>query len=141
APDGTSNRMASHIPGAWVGTVQRGVLEAHFGRGVLAVAERLPNFARSYDLAERVVPSAHHGRSLDRADAQRELLRRAARAYGIAAATDLADYFRMSMRDARPRIEELLESGELIMVRVESWREPAYLHKDANLPQCVHAVS
>src|SRR6266851_3887440 len=35
-PDGVSHR----IPGdAWVGTVPRAVLEAHFGRGQLAVAE------------------------------------------------------------------------------------------------------
>src|SRR5882724_2347009 len=42
-PDGVSHR----IPGdAWVGTVPRAVLEAHFGRGLLAVAERRPNFSR-----------------------------------------------------------------------------------------------
>ena len=48
-PDGTPRRL----PGAWVGTVPRAVLEAHFGRGLLAVAGRRPNFSRLYDLAER----------------------------------------------------------------------------------------
>jgi len=48
SPEGGSRR----IPGAWIGTVPRAVLEAHFGRGVLAVAERRPNFARAFDLAE-----------------------------------------------------------------------------------------
>src|SRR5262249_11273175 len=51
-PDGAARR----IPGAWH-TVPRAVLEAHFGRGVLAVAERRPNFARVYDLAERIIPA------------------------------------------------------------------------------------
>ena len=48
------------IPGAWFGTAPRAVLEAHFGRGELAVAERRPDFARVYDLAERVIPPEHY---------------------------------------------------------------------------------
>src|SRR5277367_1317992 len=38
------------IPGAWHSSVPRAVLEAHFARGILAVAERRPNFARTFDL-------------------------------------------------------------------------------------------
>lgn len=136
APPGDSHR----IPGAWV-SVQRAVLEAYFGRGQLAIADRLPNFGRSYDLAERVVPAAHHGRAMDSADAQRELLRRAARAYGIAVASDLADYYRMPVTVARPRLAELAATGELQEVRVESWREPAYLHRDARLPKRITAAA
>jgi uncharacterized protein YcaQ len=48
-PDGAAGR----IPGAWIGTVARGVLEAHFLRGSLAAAGRRPDFSRLYDLAER----------------------------------------------------------------------------------------
>lgn len=136
APDGTSRR----IPGAWV-TVPRAVLEAHFGRGTLAVAERRPNFARTYDLAERVVPAEHFRRQVERHDAQRELLGLAARSLGVATAGDLADYYRMPIREARPRITELAESGELREVRVEGWREPAYLHPQARLPRRIDAVT
>ena len=78
-PDGTSRR----IPGAWV-TVPRAVLEAHFGRGRLAVATRRPNFSRTYDLAERVVPAEHCQGGVERQGAQRELLGLAARALGVA---------------------------------------------------------
>jgi uncharacterized protein YcaQ len=55
SPEGASRR----IPGAWIVTVPRAVLEAHFGRGLLAVAERRPNFARAFDLAERRLPPHH----------------------------------------------------------------------------------
>ena len=104
-----------HLPGApralehsWFGSVRRAVLEAHFGRGALAVATREADFARRYDLAERVVPAEHHARTVERAEAQRQLLLQAARAHGVGTLADLADYFRMPVRDPRPRLEELL---------------------------------
>ncbi len=112
---------------SWFGTVGRAVLEAHFGRGSLAIADRRPDFTRVYDLSERVIPADHISNSVPREDAQRGLLRVAARGHGIAAAQDLADYFRMYLRDARPRLAELVESGELREVRVEGWRQTAYL--------------
>jgi len=127
-----------HLPGAsrklehsWFGTVPRAVLEAHFGRGALAVAAREQDFARRYDLAERVVPAEHHGRAVEREEAQRQLLLQAVRAHGLGTAADLADYFRMPVRAARPRLAELLASGALREARVEGWREPAYLHPDS----------
>ncbi len=137
APDGQSRR----IPGAWVGTVPRAVLEAHFGRGVLAVAGRRPNFTRVFDLAERVIPAEHHRRKVERQDAQRELLRQAARAHGLGTAGDLADYYRMPIREARPRLAELVTAGELYQVRVEGWREAAYLHASARVPARIDAAA
>jgi uncharacterized protein YcaQ len=129
------------IEGSWHGSVRRAVLEAHFGRGLLAVAERRPDFARVYDLAERRIPREHHARVLGRTEAQRELLRRAARAHGVGTAADLADYYRMPVREARPRLAELVEEGALRAVRVAGWREPAYLHPEARLPGRVEAAA
>jgi hypothetical protein len=117
------------------------VLEAHFGRGLLAVAERRPNFARAYDLAERVLPPEHYRRQVGRAEAERELLRLAARAHGVGTAADLADYYRLPVREARPRITELVAAGELREVRVEGFREPAYLHPEARLPRQINALA
>jgi uncharacterized protein len=125
------------LPGSWYGNVPRAVLEACFGRGQLAVTARRVNFSRVYDLAERVIPSDVFTRRVDPVDAERELLRTAARAHGIGTASDLADYFRMTMAAARPRIAELVESGDLREVRVEGWRETAYRHRDAGPPRGV----
>ncbi len=126
---------------SWFGSVGRAVLEAHFGRGTLAVADRLPDFTRVYDLAERVVAVEHLAKVVDRESAEREFLRTAARGHGIGTANDLADYFRMYIRDARPRLRELVESGELREVRVDGWRQPAYLDPDARMPARVEATS
>lgn len=124
-------------PGDWHRSVPRWALEWHFGTGAVAVADRLPNFQRVYDLPERVIDAKHLETSVGREDAQRELLRLAATACGVATLQDLADYYRMSPRDAAPRIAELEESGDLQEVRVEGWRNPAYLANDARLPRSV----
>ena len=63
------------LPSDWYWSVRRAVLEVHFGRGVLAVTERRPGFARVYDLAERVIAAEYHVRQVDRDESQRELLR------------------------------------------------------------------
>ena len=60
-------------------------------------------------------------------------------AQGVAAASDLADYYRMPIREVRPRLAELLEAGELREVQIEGWREPAYLHHEARLPRRLDA--
>ncbi|MCZ2151255.1 MAG: winged helix DNA-binding domain-containing protein [Bryobacterales bacterium] len=85
------------IPGGWHSSAARAVLEAHFGQGRLAVADRRPNFARAYDLAERIVPPHHYQRRAETHAAQRELLEKAALACGIATAADLADYYRIEI--------------------------------------------
>jgi uncharacterized protein YcaQ len=136
-PEGMSRRLER----AWIGTIPRAVLEALFGQGVLAVTERRPNFARAYDLAERVIPEEHHGRNPGREEAQRELMRLSARAHGVGTGADLADYYRMPIREARQRIAELVEAGELREARVEGWKEPAYLHPEARAPRRIDASS
>lgn len=113
----------------------------HFGRGDVVVTERRPNFARMYDIAERVIPAEQRHRVLSVRDAQRALILLAARAHGIATADDLADYYRMPTREARPAIADLLANGALHEARVEGLGEPAYLHPRARLPRRMQVCS
>jgi len=137
-PNGTRGKG-----GGWWGWTQAKIaLEGHFARGTIAIAERRSaGFARAYDLAERVVPNEHHTRTLARDEAQRELVRLAARANGVATASDLADYYRMAPREARQRVAELASAGELLEVEVEGWRDQAYLHRDARAPRRIEAAA
>ena len=135
-PDGTQGRGG----GWWGWTMAKATLEGHFARGAIAIAERrAAGFARVYDLAERVVPAAHTTRTLARDEAQRELVRLAASAMGVATAGDIADYYRMAPRDARQRVLELASAGELREVSVEGWRDPAYVHPEARQPRAITA--
>jgi uncharacterized protein len=127
-PDPT--HTGRRLPESWYGSVPRAVLEACFGRGELAVTARRENFSRVFDLAERVIPREHYDRRLDRHESERELLRTAARACGVGTAADLADYFRMKVGEARPRITELAAEGDLVEVHVEGWREVAYVPRE-----------
>lgn len=133
--------VARHVTGAWRRSVPRIVLEHHFGHGRLVACNRRPNFMREYDLPERAIAAEHLGRRTTKEDAQRTLLERAAAAHGISSAGDLADYWRMPMSEARPRIAELEEEGILRRVEVEGWRTPAYLHRETKRPREIRACS
>ena len=128
-------------PGDWHRSIPRRALEYHFARGDLAVVKRLPNFQRVYDLAERVIPAKHLQRSLSQADAKRELLRCASRGLGIATLQDLADYYRMSPREALPLLSDLVEEGVVTEVSVEGWAESAYLAAGAKIPRRIADAS
>jgi uncharacterized protein YcaQ len=110
-----------------------------FWSGQITSARRR-GFERLYDLPERVLPPevvATPTPSLE--DAQRELVRIASRAMGVAAEKDLRDYFRLPVAEARARVAELVEAGELWPVEVEGWSVPGYAHPEARLPRAVHA--
>ena len=114
-------------------------LEWLFATGRLAIADRR-NFTRYYDIPERVLPAGILDvERVGKAEAQRELLLRSAAATGVGTAADLADYYRIRMPDARPRIAELVESGSLIEVAVDGWPSPGLMLPRATVPRALSA--
>jgi len=110
-----------------------------FWSGQITSARRR-GFERLYDLPERVLPrEVVETPTPSPEDAQRELVRIASRAMGVAAEKDLRDYFRLPVSEARARVAELVEAGELWPVEVEGWSVPGYVHPEARLPRSVHA--
>jgi uncharacterized protein YcaQ len=128
-------------PGDWHRSIPRWALEYHFAAGNLAVKDRLPNFQRVYDLPSRVIGKDHLSRRVDKLDAQRELLSRAAKSLGVATLQDMADYFRMTPTKIAPLIDDLVNAGELSLVRVEDWNDQAYLSSEAKLPRQITGES
>ncbi|MBT1156127.1 YcaQ family DNA glycosylase [Aminobacter anthyllidis] len=136
---------ASDIEGAkgsggwWGWSQEKHAFEWLFWAGRITTHSRR-GFERLYDLPERVLPADIYARpALQAEDAHRDLLRISARAHGVATGNCLRDYFRLSPADMKGRLEELVEMGELIPVRVEGWDRPAYLHAEARIPRKIHA--
>lgn len=129
--------------GPWWG-MPRGklALEWLYVTGRLSIHHRDRQFTTNYDLPDRVVPShVLSERTPTKGEAQKEMLVLAARSHGVGTATDLADYFRLTMPDARPLLAELVEDGVLEPVAVEGWDVPAYLHPDARRPRSIDAAT
>jgi uncharacterized protein YcaQ len=126
----------------WNWTDVKVVLEWLFWRGEVMAARRNGSWARVYDVPERVLPPDILGAPTPAPeDAHRELVRVAARALGIAVEKDLRDYFRMSAKDTKVAIADLVDSGELTPVAVYGWPQLAYLHAEARLPRRVNAAT
>lgn len=146
-------RIAAHGPlaasdvegergtGGWWGwSDAKTALEWLFWAGRITTATRRSSFERVYDLPERVLPrKLLETPTPDEAEAHRRLLGLAGRALGVATAGDLRDYFRLGPEDAKPRLAELVETGELSPVKVQGWSQAAYLHRDARKSRRVEA--
>lgn len=127
--------------GGWWGWSEgKRAVEWLFWSGAVTTATRRGTFERVYGLTEQVLPrSVIETPTPDEADAQRELLRISARCLGVATERCLRDYFRFRPGDARPRIAELVEAGELIPTAVEGWDAVAYLYREARRPRRMEA--
>lgn len=118
----------------WDRSETKWVAEALWSSGVLTTATRV-GFARHYDLAERVLPPDVLAREVDDDEAIRELALRAATALGVATEADIRDYFRLSARQVKPALADLLDAGELEAVEVDGWGAPAYLRSGQTVPR------
>jgi uncharacterized protein YcaQ len=118
----------------WDRSDTKWVAEALWSSGVLTTATRI-GFARHYDLTERVLPPEVLAREVDDDAAIRELALRAATALGVATEADIRDYFRLSAKQVKPAITDLVDEGLLDPVEVEGWAAPAYLRFGQSVPR------
>ncbi|MGZ3497233.1 MAG: winged helix-turn-helix domain-containing protein [Vulcanimicrobiaceae bacterium] len=126
--------------GWWGWSEAKRAFEYLFWAGELTTLARRNSFERIYDLAERAIPASVFDSSpVAEADAQRELVIIAARAFGVATEADLRDYFRFETADARARVAELVEAGRLRPVSVEGWKQVAYVDPEARIPRKIVA--
>jgi uncharacterized protein YcaQ len=138
----TAGQIEAHLvteprgaKGPWWGRSDtKWVAEALFSSGVLTTATRV-GFARHYDLTERVVPPEVLARRIPDAEAIRELTLRAATALGVGTEADIRDYFRLSPKQIKPAVADLVASGELERVEVDGWTAPAYLKAGQIVPR------
>jgi uncharacterized protein YcaQ len=121
--------------GMWQWSKSKQALEYLFSTGEIASAGRR-GFERLYDINERTIPAALLNASVpERKGSQASLLEIAAVALGVATEADLRDYFRISAADARGCIEQLVEDKKLIPLRVDTWKDTAYICPNTVIPR------
>lgn len=133
---------AGKAKGGWWGWSDgKRAVEWLFWAGLVTTSTR-KGFERLYDIPERALPRAVVDTPTPTPeDAQRELIRIASRAMGVATVQDLRDYFRMGVEETKARVEELVEAGELIPTTVKGWDRPAFLHPEARRPRKVRTAA
>ncbi len=114
----------------------KAALEHLFWCGRLTARRRPRDFARVYDITERALPDAVvNAPTPSRADAHRELVRRAVGHLGVGTLDDIADYHRLRTVEVRDAIADLVSSGEITPVQVENWDRIAYCSSGVTVPR------
>lgn len=131
---------AGKASGSWWGWSEgKHAVEWLFWCGHLTTCHRR-NFERVYDVPERAHPAAVVAIDApDKADAQRQLLRRSLRALGVASEMSLRDYYRLPVADTKVRLAELVEAGDVVEVALEGQDKPVYLDPAARAPRRIDA--
>ncbi len=116
----------------------KAVLEYLFWTGEITAQRRPNDFARVYYAPHDVLPKEILKMPTpSQSEARREMLLLAARSVGVGTAADLFDYHRQKPQQAKPYLTELVEEGLIEQVRVEGWRDPAYMLPDTLRPRSV----
>jgi uncharacterized protein len=124
----------------WNWSSVKTVLEWLFYCGEVTSARRNTQFERVYDLPERVLPRAVLEQPTPTpAESVIGLVRRGARALGVASEVDLRDYFRTRPQMTRDAIAALVATAELVPVLVEGESKRYYLWHEAELPRQIAA--
>ena len=114
----------------------KAILEYLFWTGEITAQRRQNDFARMYYAPHDVLPKEILNLPTpSQGEARREMLLLAARSVGVGTATDLFDYHRQKPQQARPYLAELIEEGLIEEVRVEGWRDAAYMLPDTLRPR------
>jgi hypothetical protein len=115
-------------------------LEYLFYCGRVTATRRASDFARLYDLPERVIPAEHlKAPTPNRVDAHRELVAAAITSLGVATVKDLADYYRLKQDDVKPRLAELVEDGAVVPISIADRRGSFFMDAGARVPRQVDA--
>jgi uncharacterized protein YcaQ len=140
---GDANKRGRPAPGnMWNWSDAKKAVEWLFWRGEVSAIRDPATFSRHYVAVDHVLPAEVRTAPVPTSDdAMKQLLLRAARSHGVGTARCLGDYHRLNIVTTRRLLAELASDGALREVEVEGWRQPAYLHPQAELPRWVRAAA
>lgn len=136
APAELSDPRPSKGGGGWGNRSQGAMaLDWLFRIGEVGI-RRAGNFEKRFSVLADIVPAPIlNAPTPARADAIRELAVQSVEALGVGTASDVADYFRLPIRDVRAALDELVEEGRVVSADVEGWTQPAFADPRASTPR------
>lgn len=100
------------------------------------------NFERHFSPLASIVGEAVTAAPTPSADdAQRELTIQAVQALGVGTATDVADYFRLPVREVRSSLAQLVEEGQVLAATVAGWKHPAFADPAGVVPRTIEGAT
>ena len=115
--------------GWWQWKGEKRVLENLLTAGELMISRR-QGFQRVYDLRERVLPDWSDAQLPTQEEIDRQLVLLAVRALGVARASWVADYFRVSKRGTPALVRQLANEGALLKTRMKEFDDELFVHPD-----------
>ncbi len=112
-----------------------------FRVGELGVRRR-GNFEKVFSPIEDIIPAeilAAPTPSVD--EAQRALCLQAVQALGVGTDKEIADWFRLSVKELRPRLAELAEAGSIVPAAVKGWGTSAWADPAAPTPRKIQGAT
>ena len=121
-----------------IGTV---ALDWLYRVGELGV-RRQGNFEKVYSPIDDVIPAEIlRAPTPSVEDAQRELIVQSVQSLGVGTAKDIADYFRLPIREIRALLPTVVESGAIIPATVKGWNDPAFADPEAKIPRSIEGAT
>ncbi len=99
---------------------------------------RQGNFEKVFSPLESIIPADVRALPTPEVgDAQRELALQSVQAVGVGTANDIADHFRLPVREIRQSLDELVEDGRVVPATVKGWDKPAFADPEAKTPRAI----
>jgi uncharacterized protein YcaQ len=106
-----------------------------FRVGELGV-RRQGNFEKVFSPIETIIPADVLALPTpSEGDALTELIVQSTQGLGVGTAEDIADYFRLPIRDVRSKLPEVVEEGRILLATVRGWPKAAFADPHAKTPR------
>lgn len=103
---------------------------------------RQGNFEKVFSPLDSIVPAGILNAPTPAPDdAISELIVASVRSLGVGTAEDIADYYRLPIRDIRRLLPDVAESGRIHPTSVAGWDKPAYVDPGAKTPRKVEGAT
>ncbi len=129
--------IAQRGDGWWNRSLGVSALDWLFRIGEIGI-RRTPSFERVFSPLEDIVPAEIRAQPTPAEDeAQRTLTLESVRAVGVGTVQDIADIYRLPIREIRSRLVELVENGDVVDATVAGWDAPAFADPEAKIPRTI----